>query len=46
MVIYLYTWKEFLVQVTGFVGSWNDIGTSISLYSLVPIDIYSECNGW
>jgi hypothetical protein len=28
-------------QVKGFAGSWNDIGISISLYSFVPIDIYS-----
>ena len=25
----------------GFAGSWNDTGISISLYSFVPIDIYS-----
>ena len=40
--IYLQRLKKFLIQAKGFAGSWNDTGISISLYSFVPIDIYSE----
>ena len=33
--------KEFLIYAEGFAGSWNDTCISITLYSFVPIDIYS-----
>ena len=32
---------EIQVYLLEFAGSSNDTGTSISLYSFVPIDIYS-----
>ena len=30
-----------LIEAKGFAGSWNDIGTSISQYSFLPINIHS-----
>ena len=33
--------KQFPVQAKGLAGSWNDTDISISLYSFVPINIYS-----
>ena len=41
IVIYLQRLKEFPIQVERFASSWNYIGISISLYSFVPIDVYS-----
>ena len=37
----MYRVKQFPVQATGFAGSWNFTGICISLYSFVPIYIYS-----
>ena len=31
-----------LIEAKGFAGSWNYIGISISQYSFLPINIYSE----
>ena len=33
--------KNFQVGADGFPGSWNFTGICISLYSFVPMDIYS-----
>ena len=41
IVIYPQRLKEFPVQAKQFAGSWNDNSISRSLYSFVPIDIYS-----